>query len=414
MDEYTELYGIRGRITSKTPLNPNNAPDAWELSALEQFERGTKEVSELTQIDGAPYLRLIRPMLTGPGCLKCHASQGYHEGDIRGGVGVSVPLWPYLENQSSEVKKSIISHIIIWGAGLLAIYTAFLWLNRQAEEQSLAEQALKESQETYRLAMDATLDGLWDWDIGSGKVVYSRAWAGILNMDAVVPEYASWETRIHPDEKEAVYASLIGHLKGETNSWTREHRLKTGDGQWKWVLGRGRVVEMDEDGQPIRMVGTMTDISERKKTEQALKESEERFKALHNASFGGIAIHDMGRIIDCNQGLAIITGFEIPELIGMDGFLFIAPDFRSLVMEHIRSGSEKPYEVMGIRKNGETYALRLEARNIPFRGRSVRATEFRDITDEKKAEAERHKLLEQLTQARKMEAVGRLAGGGGP
>ena len=411
MEEYTELYGTRGRITSTKPLNPDNAPDVWEKNALEQFEAGAKEVSEVTQIEGAPYLRLIRPMLTGPGCLKCHAHQGYQEGDIRGGVGVSVPLSPYVEKQMGEVKKSIISHLIIWGVGLLAIYTAFLWLGRQAAEQDLAEQALKESEEKYRLAMDATLDGLWDWDIKSGRVLYNKAWARILNMENVPPEYASWEQKIHPDEKHRVLDQLMKHIKGETNSWTAEHRLKTGDGQWKWVLGRGRVVELSEDGKPARMVGTMTDISERKKTEQALKESEERFKALHNASFGGIAIHDMGRIIDVNQGLAAITGFDMQELVGMDGLLLIAPDFRRMVMGHIRSGGEKPYEVMGIRKNGETYPLRLEARNIPFRGKPVRAVEFRDITDEKKAEAEHHKLLGQLTQARKMEAVGRLAGG---
>jgi PAS domain S-box-containing protein len=119
---------------------------------------------------------------------------------------------------------------------------------------------------------------------------------------------------------------------------------------------------------------------------KALQESEERFKALHNASFGGIAIHDQGVILECNQGLSEISGFGYDELIGMDGLLLIAEQSRETVLTNIRSGWEKPYEVFGVRKNGEEYPLRLEARNIPYKGAMVRAVEFRDITEQKQAE----------------------------
>lgn len=126
----------------------------------------------------------------------------------------------------------------------------------------------------------------------------------------------------------------------------------------------------------------------RKQAEESLRESESRFKALHNASFGGIAIHEKGRILDCNQGLSDITGHTYEELIGMDGLLLIAEQSRELVMANILAGHEEPYEALGLRKNGEVYPLRLEARNIPYQGRSVRTVEFRDITESKKAEME--------------------------
>jgi len=119
----------------------------------------------------------------------------------------------------------------------------------------------------------------------------------------------------------------------------------------------------------------------------ALKESEERYKALHNASFGGIVIHDKGRILECNQGLSEITGYTYDELIGMDGLLLIATETRNLVLNNILSGYEKPYEALGIRKNGETFPLRLEARIVPYKGKEVRTVEFRDITEMKKADA---------------------------
>lgn len=139
----------------------------------------------------------------------------------------------------------------------------------------------------------------------------------------------------------------------------------------------------------LRLIEELTrEIEKRNEVEEALKDSEDRFRALHNASFGGIVIHDKGFILDCNQGLSDITGYSKEELIGMDGLLLIAEPSREEVRYRIREGFEKPYEAMGVRKNGEEYPIRLEARNIPYKGKMVRSTEFRDITEQKKAEAD--------------------------
>ena len=126
---------------------------------------------------------------------------------------------------------------------------------------------------------------------------------------------------------------------------------------------------------------TLASLRER---EQLLAESETRFKALHNASFGGIAIHDQGTILECNLGLSEMTGYDYSELIGMDGLLLIAKRSREAVMKNIRTGYEKPYEAFGVRKNGEEFAMRLEARNVPYKGKQVRTVEFRDITESKR------------------------------
>lgn len=132
----------------------------------------------------------------------------------------------------------------------------------------------------------------------------------------------------------------------------------------------------------MEAVWTVTDS---KKAEQALAESEERFRALHNASFGGIAIHDQGAILECNQGLTDMTQYSRDELIGMDGLLLIAPEDRQLVGKNIATGYEKSYEAFGQRKNGEIFPMRLTGRNIPYKGKTVRVVEFRDITKEKEA-----------------------------
>lgn len=134
------------------------------------------------------------------------------------------------------------------------------------------------------------------------------------------------------------------------------------------------------------LLATGLDITQRRKTEKALTESEERFKTLQSASFGGIGLHDQGTIIDCNEGLCDITGYNYEELIGKFGLELIAPEWRDFVWEKIKTGYEKPYDVEGIRKDGSRYILEIRGKNIPFQDRKIRVTEFRDITDRKKTE----------------------------
>ncbi|MCG8073488.1 MAG: EAL domain-containing protein, partial [Candidatus Thiodiazotropha taylori] len=115
------LYGVRGRITSIKPLNPDNAPDDWEWAALKSCERGGNEQLEITGVDGEPYLRLIRPMQIQAGCLKCHYNQGYQVGDIRGGVGISVPMRDYFATAAGQKRKISMGLGLIWLVGLSAI-----------------------------------------------------------------------------------------------------------------------------------------------------------------------------------------------------------------------------------------------------------------------------------------------------
>ncbi|MET0004261.1 MAG: diguanylate cyclase [Candidatus Thiodiazotropha sp.] len=154
MEDYADLYGVKGRITSIKPLNPNNAPDDWERTALESFERGEMEQFELTDISGEPYLRLIRPMVTTEGCLKCHHHQGYQVGDIRGGVGISVPMKHYFSS-AAEQKREIKAGLgMIWLAGVSAI-----WFYGRRSRQRLHERKDYEDQIWHQANFDS-LTGL--------------------------------------------------------------------------------------------------------------------------------------------------------------------------------------------------------------------------------------------------------------
>jgi PAS domain S-box-containing protein len=156
---------------------------------------------------------------------------------------------------------------------------------------------------------------------------------------------------------------------------------------WEEVGWRlANAVPMYEGDRLVRVVVSFVDITDLKRAEDALRESEVRYKTLHEASRGGIGIHDNGLILDCNQGLCEMTGYRVNEMVGARGLSLIAERARESAREKMYSGFEGTYESVGVRKDGREYPVRIEVRNIPYKGRVVRAVEFRDITDRKQAE----------------------------
>ena len=136
--EQREGYTFLGHITSLNPIRPQNAPDPWERKALEAFERGKTEISTLKTIAGKEYFRLMRPLRVEESCLKCHASQGYKEGDIRGGISVSILMEPLLTIMHKRIYQFTISHIILWliGLGGIALITQFLIKSEKERKQA--------------------------------------------------------------------------------------------------------------------------------------------------------------------------------------------------------------------------------------------------------------------------------------
>ena len=134
--------------------------------------------------------------------------------------------------------------------------------------------------------------------------------------------------------------------------------------------------------------------------EVALRDSEERFRALHDASSSGIMIHEHGVILECNQGLAAMTGYSVAELVGMDGLRLCAPEWRERVVSYTRSGLDKYYDAVGMRRDGSRYQLSVHSCDVPYKGRRVRATEFIDITERKQAEEQLALAASVFTHAR--------------
>lgn len=143
-----------------------------------------------------------------------------------------------------------------------------------------------------------------------------------------------------------------------------------------------------------------------------LTKSEERFRALTEATAEGIVFHNQGLIVDVNPPLVSMFGYEnASEMIGHELLDFVASELRDFVVKQIQSENTQPYEAMGLRKDGTNFPVESSARLYNYQGRTVRVASIRDITERKKAEEERERLQSQLIQAHKMESIGRLAGG---
>lgn len=236
---------------------------------------------------------------------------------------------------------------------------------------------------------------IYDYDIPSGNIIWSGNSEGLLGYQpSELGDISLWEKRIHPDDRLQA-AALLERAQSLKLAYDVYYRFQKKNGEYCYMHDRGFFVA-GVDGKAERMLGMMNDVTERFKAEESLKESESRFRLLQEASFGGIGLHDKGKILDCNQGLCDITGYTYRELIGSNGLDLVAPEWRDFVYEKIVSGYDKTYDVEGIRKDGSKYSLEIRGKNIPLQGRTIRVTEFRDITERKLNEekiAEQNKKL---------------------
>ncbi|SEH07688.1 diguanylate cyclase [Candidatus Venteria ishoeyi] len=283
MNEYSVLYGIKGRITSLEPLNPINTPDSWEIEALKQFSQGVEDVSEVTSIGGKPFLRYMQAFYTKKKCLKCHGHQGYRVGNVQGGVGVAIPLEPYIKIKNDTLKILIYSHGILWLFGLFCILLINRYVKRQIDTQNRIRSDLASQKEQLDLVLEGTQLGLWDWNLVTNYVVFDERWAKILGYELSEIEFTlnSWESRVHPDDLASCYQDIQSYIDGKTSFYSNIHRMMHKDGKWRYILDRGKIVERDINNKPIRFTGTHTDITKLKETENTLQEKSSELEQVN-------------------------------------------------------------------------------------------------------------------------------------
>ena len=173
----------------------------------------------------------------------------------------------YVENRSQQID---------FGGGKAILTTA-----RDITERKQAEEALRVSEERLESALSGAELGLWDLDFIADSETRNERWAAMLGytLQEIQDQGIRWRMLVHPDDYEQAERRLKACLDGETDLYTSEHRLRTKSGEWRWILSKGKVVEWDAAGRPLRAVGTHLDITERKRAEKLINDQNERLLA---------------------------------------------------------------------------------------------------------------------------------------
>ncbi len=289
----------------------------------------------------------------------------------------------------------------------------------------LAEQGLKEVEiraERKKLAgqkqrldyiIQGTNVGTWDWNVQTGELVFNKRWADMIGCTLEELAPISIDTmleRTHPDDLQRGGELLQKCFEGKTEFYEYEVRMRHKNGEWIWVLDRGKVGSWTEDGRPLWMYGTHQDITPRKQAETSLRESEQRFRQIFEGSRDGFVMVDTsGGITEANPAFCKMLGYSLDELRAMNDFYRITPERwhqweKEEIWERLlQNGYSGVYEKEYIRKNGTVFAVELQSYTVfDNDGQALYLWGIaREITERKRAEkalARSEKRLRSITE----------------
>ncbi|MDZ8259675.1 diguanylate cyclase domain-containing protein [Nostoc sp. ChiQUE01b] len=294
-------------------------------------------------------------------------------------------------------------------------YFGRLYIFEDITSRKQIEAALKTSEERWQYALEGNGDGVWDLNAETNEVFFSRGWKQMLGFaeDEIGNTLSEWEERVYVDDKARVIGEIIKHLYGETQQYVSEYRIKCKDGTYKWILDRGQISSRAANGFPLRMLGTHTDITERKRMEEALRESEQRYRSVITAMAEGIVLQQSdGRITTCNDSAEKILGLTADQMIGRtsidprwqaiheDGTSFPGETHPAVVT--LRTGKPQFHVIMGVHKpDGSLTWISINSQPLFESDESkpyAAVTSFTDITDRKQAQI----ALQQQTEREHM------------
>jgi PAS domain S-box-containing protein len=269
-------------------------------------------------------------------------------------------------------------------------------------ERKRAEEALHRSEERWQLAATGTTDGIWDWDVAGHTVFLSARWKQLRGYreEEIGVDETEWSSRIHPEDSPGVMATLQSYFNKEIPAFHCEYRTRRKDGTYFWISDRGIAV-WDAQGRVVRMVGSETDITERKRAEAELRHSEEQFRTVvESAPYGILSVDGGGRIVLVNGQLERQFGYRREELIGNPVETLLPGRLRG---DHagLREAYQEAPEVRtmgrgrdlyGLRKDGSEFPIEIGLSPIETISGTVVLASVVDITERKQRE---HALAEQ-------------------
>ena len=288
---------------------------------------------------------------------------------------------------------------------------------RDIIERKQAAQALRESEDRWQLAVRGSNDGIWDWNVKANTVFYSARWKEMFGFDDddVVDTFEHFTTQLHPEDRGRVLHDLHEHFEQHTPFFASEFRIQPKDGPYRWHFARGQAL-WDEADQVVRMAGISSDITDRKKLEEAVRASEERFRSLSVSSPVGIFQTDgTGACVYTNPRWQELSGLSEEACLGFGWVNGVAKSERQALLDawsaHIKAGKDFSEEFCFVHPNGEerwvhSRSARIHSENGTLIG-FVGTTE--DITERKQAEAEREALNTRMIEVSRQVGMAEVA-----
>jgi PAS domain S-box-containing protein len=273
-------------------------------------------------------------------------------------------------------------------------------------ERKRAEDALRESEARYRLAARATNDVIWEWDSKTNELTWSENAQSIFGYmpEEIKAEAAWWDEHIHPKDHERVVNDINAFRESGGTIWADEYRFLRRDGSIAYIVDRA-YAERDADGKPLRMIGAMSDITERKQAEDALRESEEKFKTLFNSANDAIFTMNHTTFLDCNATTEKIFRCSRDQIVGHSPVDFSPeqqPDgsfsgkSAAEKIEAAFAGEPQFFEWLHTHLDGTPFNAEVSLNRVSIGGEFILQAIVRDITGRKQAEEEIKKQLDEL------------------
>jgi PAS domain S-box-containing protein len=250
-------------------------------------------------------------------------------------------------------------------------------------ERKRAEEALRSSENKYRTLLENLPQKIFLKDRNSVYISCNENYAGDLKIKAPVIA-GKTDYDFYPKELADKYRADDKRIMEEDKTEEFEEEYPQ-EGEKRWVHTVKTPVK-GPHGNLIGILGIFWDITERKQAEEALRESETRFRTLADESFDSIVIHDGQRILEVNKAFGKIWGCESQKAVGAKLDDFVTPASLEVIKDRIRSGYDKPYEAIAVRKDGTQFNVEITGKPVTYKGRTMRIATMRDITERKRAE----------------------------
>jgi two-component system, cell cycle sensor histidine kinase and response regulator CckA len=391
-----DFSNIQGHYTSLKPLQPENAPDAWEAKALKALEGGAKEFGEVVDVQGTAHYRLMYPLVIVRPCLTCHEAQGYKLGDLRGGIGASIPMdifKPFSWNHLASEAKLFGG---LWVLGLVGVSLVSPFVRRRIEEQEKAEETLRRNWEFTQSIIENEPECVKI--LGPGGEVKSMNPAGLAMIDAdsidavlgkpvqqlVVPDHREafirLTERVFAGEGGSLEFEMVG-LKG-TRRWLETHAVPL----------RGRAGEVES------LLGITRDVTERKQAELELQRSAARYRQLFDDNPHPMWVYD-------KASLAFLTVNDV----AVNKYGYSLEEFRAMTIADIRPPEDVPRlreaterRREGVlttgpwrhrKRDGTLIDVEITSHTMTWEGRDAVLVLANDVTEHKRAE---HELINAL------------------